>query len=76
MNESSRQRPVVVYGPAGCGKSRAAESLMMRFGCSGLQDEWDGVSPLDSGVLALTNVPPPYYGVDAQVVLFESCEAA
>lgn len=56
-------RTVVVFGPQGCGKTRNAERLMMAYGCSRVQEEWDGLAPLPPGTLALTNLAPPY-GVD------------
>ncbi len=61
-------KTVVVYGPQGCGKSRNAGALMVRYGCERVQDNWDGVSPIAPGALVMTNVHPPYaVGVDVVV---------
>lgn len=62
---------VVVYGPQGCGKSRHAEALMVRFGCTRVQDDWNGSSPIAPGVLALTNALPPYAAMADVVVPFD-----
>ena len=46
---------VVIIAPQGAGKSRHAETLRAMFGCTSIVDEWDGVTPLPPGALALTN---------------------
>ena len=63
-------RTVIVYGPQGCGKSKAASRLMRQFGCAQLVDDWDGESPLPDGALALTNRQPPY-AVQGRIVAFD-----
>lgn len=63
-----KKRKVVVYGPQGCGKTRNAEELMSRYGCTAVRDEWDGEQPLPAGTLALTTQPPPY-GVHVDAVV-------
>lgn len=67
--------PTIVFGPAGCGKSSKATQLQENFGCSEVVDEWDGVSPLPAGALALTNVAPPY-AQPGRVIPFEQCGEA
>lgn len=47
---------VIVVAPQGEGKTRNAQALAARFGCSFIVDEWDGKSTLAPGTLALTNV--------------------
>ncbi|WP_159407444.1 hypothetical protein ACCQ13_14820 [Xanthomonas sp. NCPPB 1638] len=47
---------VVVYAPQGAGKGRHADALAQMFGCTHVVDEWDGLSPLADGALALTSV--------------------
>lgn len=66
---------VVVYGPQGCGKSTQAGSLMMRYGCQRVQEEWDGVSPIHAYTLVLTNLQPPY-GVDVDLLVDFQNQAA
>ena len=46
---------VYVSAPPGTGKSRNAEELCVMFGCTSIVDEWDGLSPVPSGALVLTN---------------------
>lgn len=46
---------VIICAPQGAGKSRNAKALQALFGCSCIVDEWDGVSELPPGALALTN---------------------
>lgn len=48
---------VIVVAPPGTGKSRAANALAGRYGCTRIVDEWDGTSNLEPGDLALTNCP-------------------
>ncbi len=47
---------IVVVAPSGTGKTRLAQQLANRFGCTAILDEWDGVSELPAGTLALTNI--------------------
>lgn len=46
---------VYVSAPQGAGKSQHAEALRAMFGCTSIVDEWDGISPVQSGALVLTN---------------------
>lgn len=48
-------KPVIIVAPQGAGKSRNANRLLAALGCKRLVDDWDGVTPLQSGDLALTN---------------------
>lgn len=62
-----KQLPIVIVcAPQGAGKSRASETLRKRFGCTHIVDEWDGVTPLAPGALALTNLEPSALADDAQ----------
>lgn len=47
---------VIVIAPQGASKTRNAEALAARFGCTSIVDEWDGISELQPGTLALTSV--------------------
>lgn len=48
---------VIVVAPQGAGKSLYAHELSLRFGCTTIVDDWDGVQELPAGALALTNMP-------------------
>ena len=48
---------VIVYGPAGCGKSTHAVALAAHFGKSRIVDDWAPGSRVREDTLALTNVP-------------------
>lgn len=58
----NQNRPTIIHGPQGCGKSRNSPALLALFGAETVIDEWDGQDPIPDGALALTNVPPPYPG--------------
>lgn len=66
-------KTVVVYGPAGTGKTHHARALARHFGLGTIVDGWSGRSKLPAtGVLALTNAdikPDPserrVYSIDA-----------
>ena len=51
--------PLVIYGPAGCGKTRSAEALAAHFGADTVVDNWDGTTPLRGSTLALSNATGP-----------------
>lgn len=51
------KKPLIISAPQAAGKTRNAQLLMKKFGCSRLVDEWDGRSALRDGDLALTNMP-------------------
>lgn len=51
--------PLVIYGPAGCGKTRNAEALAAHFGAATIVDSWDGTTPLRGSALALSNATGP-----------------
>lgn len=46
---------VIVIAPQGAGKTQQAHALAERFGCTSIVEEWDGVSELSPGALALTH---------------------
>lgn len=54
-------RSMIIYGPAGCGKTRNADRLMEHFGLTRIHDE--GVRPIRDidayGTLYLMQTPPP-----------------
>jgi hypothetical protein len=55
-------RPVIVYGPQGCGKTRFAERIAKHFGLTKIVDEFIGVGNLRRGVLYLmTEATAPWY---------------
>lgn len=54
-----RKNRVVIYGPQGAGKTLIADQLMAHYGCERLLDEWDGVTNLQPGDMAITNQEPP-----------------
>lgn len=49
-------KSLIIVGPQGSGKTKNAAAFLRAFGCSQVVDEWDGMSPLKGGDLALTNV--------------------
>jgi hypothetical protein len=52
----SNARTVVVYGPAGCGKTINAQILRKAFGLSQIIDDYDGRTRIPfNGALVLTN---------------------
>ena len=59
---------VIVIAPQGTGKTRNAAALAARFGCNCIVDEWDGVSELQPGTLALTNMGLPVESQPAREV--------
>lgn len=50
---------VIVIAPQGAGKTRCAEALAARYGCTSIVDDWDGAGELQPGTLALTSVELP-----------------
>jgi MoxR-like ATPase len=71
--EAMSNKTVVVYGPAGSGKTHYAQALARHFGLGTIVEGWNGRSKLPAtGVLALTNAdikPDPaerrVYRIDA-----------
>lgn len=49
---------VIVYGPQGCGKTRNSQQLLKHFKCRKIVDDWDGVTRLTNGDMALTYRSP------------------
>lgn len=48
---------VVIYGPAGCGKTTHAVALAASFGKTRIVDDWQPGGPLPADTLALTSEP-------------------
>lgn len=49
-------RSVIVFGPAGCGKTANAEALRQHFGMDRIVDGWNGSDAIPAhGALVLTN---------------------
>jgi len=49
---------IIIYGPAGCGKTRNAQTISNYFGLPVLDGwSWDGRTTPPSHVVALTNDP-------------------
>ena len=49
-------KPMIIVGPQASGKTKNAASFLRGLGCVRLVDDWDGVSKLKDGDLALTNI--------------------
>lgn len=47
--------PLIIVGPQASGKTKNADSFLHVFGCTRIVDNWNGVTPLMGGDLALTN---------------------
>jgi hypothetical protein len=58
--ESTNSASVVIYGPAGCGKSRNAAALARHYGKSEIVDDWQPHAgrPVPANALVLTNASP------------------
>jgi len=67
---------IILYGEAGIGKTRRAESLIKEFKCTTIFDNWDGTSKLEDGDLAITNVKPPYFHVKGAIIINHECNDA
>lgn len=52
-------RTILIFGPAGCGKTHNAERLRQHFGCTGVIDPW--WNEFLYGYLHLTNAPPQHH---------------
>lgn len=52
-------KTVIVHGPQGCGKTRYSKSLMGKFGCIGIVDDfgWHPSHRVKPGYLHLSNLP-------------------
>lgn len=63
----------VLSGPQGSGKSRHAAEIARLLGATSIVDEWDGVSPVPAGALALTSNPhPDFFGTAPQATNSEA----
>lgn len=67
---------VIVYGGEDTGKTRRSAELKKHYGCRRVLDGWDGLQPLKSGDLALTNLQPPFQVPGAQAVSIERAKQA
>ncbi|KEZ00641.1 hypothetical protein AI27_05600 [Sphingomonas sp. BHC-A] len=56
-HDDAARIPVIVFGAAGCGKSRNAELLRQMLGCSKIVDSWEPGQRLVDGALHLTCHP-------------------
>jgi hypothetical protein len=59
---------VIISAPQGSNKTSHANALANRFGCTRIVEEWDGVSDLQPGDLALTNIPAADFACVAEKV--------
>lgn len=48
----------ILVGPQGSGKSKRAAEIAALLGATEVVDEWDGISPVPAGALAVTNSIP------------------
>lgn len=69
--ETNMQKPIVIHGPQGCGKTQHAAALASHFGASRLVDGWNGRDALQPGDLALTNSEAVKLPDRATVISFE-----
>lgn len=53
MDNSNTNKPVVIYGPTGCGKTRYAQVLAKHYGKEIIIDDWNGHSKKASTLDAL-----------------------
>ncbi len=53
--DATMKRPLVIYGPQGCGKTRMAHAIAARLGAGVVVEGWDGFSPLPANAIATTN---------------------
>lgn len=55
QHDDAARIPIIVFGVAGCGKTRNAELLRKMLGCSKIVDSWEPGQRLVDGALHLTN---------------------
>jgi hypothetical protein len=60
---------VIIHGAQGAGKSRHAAAFLSHYRCKRLVDDWNGKTRLQDGDLAITNLPPPYAGTRAAIIV-------
>lgn len=66
---------VVVFSPAGCGKTYHAEAIRETLGCKRVLDDWNGRGRLEPGTLALTRDQPPCLQQGTIAVAFDTAIA-
>lgn len=49
--------PAILFGPPGHTEAHDTSSLMRRLGCVRVLVDWDGLTPLQPGDLAITSMP-------------------
>lgn len=65
-------RSCLVYGPAGCGKSRNAQAIAKALGLSQILDNWDAGAPVPLlDTLVLTNADNPAWYFKGRVITFD-----
>jgi len=65
----STPKTVILTAPQGSGKSRDAEAMRIKLGCTAIVEEWGTHLAITPGALHLTNEPPDVllaYGLDYQ----------
>jgi hypothetical protein len=55
--QNNQHQSVIVFGPAGCGKTRHAQQLKQHLGMQNVVDDWVYHDPLPPNTLVLTNDP-------------------
>jgi len=51
---------IILHGPQGYGKTQAANVIINRYKIKRVIEEWDGVTNIPEGALAVTNLKPPF----------------
>ena len=75
--DSVRPAPtVVLYAPAGWGKTTRAPAIARALGCAGIVDEWQPTDALTPGALHLTNAVVVAEGTPLQTVDFSGFKGA
>ncbi|MCH2341476.1 hypothetical protein ACGFZ7_16365 [Pseudomonas sp. NPDC047963] len=68
-------KPIIIVAPQGAGKTTHAQALKEAFGCSRIVDEWNGLSKLLPGDLALTCEMPAAPQPRAEVMTLDAALA-
>lgn len=51
---------IILHGPQGSGKTQAANLIISRYKIKEVIEEWDGITKIPEGALAVTNLQPPF----------------
>lgn len=64
---------IIIHGPQGCGKTTYAQALAEHFGCSSIQDDWNGSdAPIGELVLTSSTIKANLSALlDARVIRFD-----